>query len=75
MKWRETIVAVPSKADRAKLTTAQPQSQKQKLIRKGAGVAALQGIAAAVGIASILMSFVYLLIKSTESQEPYVQPT
>lgn len=74
---RMTIVAVPSKSDRAlaQHTTAKPQ--KQEDILKGAGVAALQGIAAAICVASILISFMYVLIQSTNPQEPHnvMQPT
>ena len=72
---RKTIVAVPSKADKAlaQRTTAKPQ--KQEDILKGAGVAALQGIAAAVCVVSILISFMYILIQSTNPQEPHLQPT
>lgn len=71
---RETIVAVPSKADKAKLMTAQQTPRMQEDIRRGAGTAALQGIAAAVGVASILISFLYILMKVTDPQEP-LQPT
>ena len=49
--------------------------EKQEDILKGAGVAALQGIAAAVCVVSILMSVMYVLIKSTNPEEPYLQPT
>lgn len=72
---RKTIVAVPSKADKAlaQLTTAKPQKQEE--ILKGAGMAALQGIAAAVCVASILISLMYVLIQSTNLEEPHLQPT
>lgn len=72
---RTTIVAMPSKADKvlAQRTTAKPQEKAD--ILKGAGVAALQGIAAAVCVASILISFMYVLIQSTNSQEPHLKPT
>ena len=74
-KRRKTTVAVPSKTDKAlaQHTTAKPQ--KQEDILKGAGIAALQGIAAAVCVASILISFMYVLIQSTNPQEPHLQPT
>lgn len=74
IKRRETIVAVPSKADKAKLMTAQQIPQMQEDNRGGVGAAALQGIAAAVGVASILISFMYILMKMMDPQEP-LQPT
>lgn len=75
VKRRKTIVAVPSKPDRAsaQLTAATPQ--KQEDILKGAGVSALHGIAAAVCVASILISFMYVLLHLANPPEPYVQPT
>lgn len=75
IKRRETIVAVPGKANKSKLTTAEPQPQRQDDICKGVGVAALQGIAAAVCVASILISFMYMLITSKDPLEPQLQPT
>lgn len=72
---RKTIVAVPSQADRASVQLTAATPQKQEDILKGAGVSALHGIAAAVCVASILISFMYVLLHLANPPEPYVQPT
>ena len=66
--------AVPSKSKRAEPVVAIPQEQQEEML-KGAGIAALQGIAAAICVASILISFMYILITSTGPQESVLQPT
>ena len=73
-KRRTTTVAVPGKARKAEPVVAIPQKQQQDML-KGAGVAALQGMAGAVAIASILISFMYFLIKYAGSIEAIHQPT
>ena len=71
---RTQVVAVPSKAEKAESAVAIPQKQQEDML-KGAGIAALQGIAAAICVASILISFMYALITSTGPQQPLLQPT
>ena len=73
IKRRTTVVAVPSKIKDAAIPAT--KLQKQEDILKGAGIAALQGVALAVCVVSILISLMYLLIKSTDSEELLLQPT
>lgn len=74
IKRRTRVVAVPSKSKRAEPVVAIPQEQQEEML-KGAGIAALQGIAAAICVASILISSMYILITSTGPQESVLQPT
>ena len=71
---RRSVVAVPSKADKVSAQHTTAKLEKQEEILKGAGLAALQGIATAVCVASILISCMYVL-QWSNPKEPHLQPT
>lgn len=73
IKRRTTVVAVPSKATKSEAAVVKAETLED--ILKGSGKAALMGIAGAVCVASMLISFMYMLIMSANPEELQLHPT